>query len=145
MNLNTIINSIKGYFTNHAMVNGANVTLDDDDFNALVDLSYPVVNIQYIDTDVSNNLLTHNFKIVIGDLTNPNIQAIDFEIYSDCIQISEDFFGWLDTIYDFDWSKSTNLQPFTDSNTDRVSGIVFTISLAVRRAVNQDCVAPHKN
>lgn len=143
--LNQILTQIEDYFQTHALVNGVNITLDDDDFNALVDLSYPVVNIQYLDTDVNERLLIHNLKVTIGDLTNPNVELLDISIYSDCIQIAEDFFGWLETQYGFDWNKNTNIQPFSDSNTDRVSGIVFTMAISTFRKINADCAAPHKD
>lgn len=143
MTLNKIIDELKVYFESHLMINYVVVTNDDDDFNALSDISYPVVNIQYLDTIVTSTLLTHNFKIIIGDLTNPNIQLIDYNIYSDCIQIADDFFGWLENNFSYDWDKNTTIDNFTDSNVDRVSGIVFPLSLSVRRGINSDCIAPH--
>lgn len=142
MTLNQIFTSLKTYFKRHALVNGVNVTIDNDDFNALTGIEYPVVNIQYIDTGVSGDLLNHNFKIIIGDSTNLNVQLIDIEIFSDCIQIADDFFGWLNTQYDFDWNKNTALLPFVDTNSDRTSGIVFTLVLTTYRIVDNVCQTP---
>lgn len=152
MTLNTIIVRLKSYFEKHAMINTTSITLDDSYFNSITDIIYPVVNIQFINTDVTDTSFIHNFKIIIGDQTNPNITGIDFEIYSDSIQVAEDFFGYLNEAFDFEWIKVSSLQPFYDSNVDRISGVVFTVKLVVRRRVlsnievpNQDCVTPHKN
>jgi len=145
MTLNEIIVALKAYFNNHSFINTVNVTMDDSDFNAVNDIVYPIVNIQYLDTDVSDISLSHNFKIAIGDLTNPNVELIDIEIISDSIQVADDFFGWLDNQYDFDWNKNTSLQPFSDSNVDRISGVVFQITVSVNRKLDSDCLAPHIN
>lgn len=139
MTLNSIINRLKSYFESHPQVNTSNVTIGDDDLNAINNITYPLVNIQYIDTDVSYKKMQHNFKIIIGDLTNPNVIGIDYEIFSDCLQISGDFIGWMDDNYDFDWVKVTNIQPFQDDNVDRISGVVFTIGVITYVGTNISC------
>lgn len=139
MTLNQIIKEIRGYFELHILVNTANVTIGDDDLNAINNIIYPLVNIQYLDTDVTDKRMQHNFKIIIGDLTNPNVLGIDFEIYSDCIQIAGDFFSWMEDNYKLDWIRSTNIQPFQDDNGDRISGIVFTIGVITFIGTNISC------
>ena len=139
MTLNQVINSLKNYFESHPLVNTTNVTLDDADFNAINNLVYPVANIQYIDTDVNDKRFQHNFKIIVADLTNPNIEGIDFEIFSDTLQIVGDFTSSLENNYDYDWIKTTNIQPFQDSNVDRISGVVFTIGIITFIEKNIDC------
>jgi hypothetical protein len=136
MTLNQVLESIKAYFEAHPQVTDVTLSLGDDDFNAVTGLTYPVVDIQYVDTDVVEQRFQHNLKIIIGDLTNPNIPGIDFEVYSDRLQVAGDFFHWLEDNYDFDWVKTTSIQPFTDSNVDRVSGVVF--SLGVFTWINRD-------
>lgn len=142
MTLNKIINVLKNYFESHLMIRGVSVTLDDANFNAISDTQYPVANIQFVDSDVTATQFRYNFKIIIADLTNPNIEDIDFEIYSDCLQIASDFFGYLNTIYDFDWTKTASVVPFSDGNVDRISGVVFTISLITFPVSDPNCVAP---
>lgn len=139
MSLNEVISLIKTYFENHPLINTTNVTLDDADFNAINNILYPVVNIQYIDTDVVERRFQHNFKIIIADATNPNIENIDFEIFSDCLQIAGDFTSSLDNNYNFDWIKTTSIQPFQDGNVDRISGIVFTMGIITFTNKQIDC------
>lgn len=144
MTLNQILTSLKTYFKRHALINGVNVTLDNDDFNALVGVEYPVVNIQYVDTPVSYPLSYHTFKITIGDLTSMNIQLLDIEIFSDCVQVAEDFFSWLELQEDYDWNKNTTINPFIDANGDRTSGITFTIVLSSYLQENVECQVPYR-
>jgi hypothetical protein len=140
MTLNQVIASIKQYFKNHPLIEDVMVSLGDDDLNAVTGLKYPLVDIQYLDTDVVDKRFQHNLKIIIGDLTNPNVTGIDFEIYSDCLQIAGDFFQWLENNFDFDYIRNTNVQPFTDSNVDRVSGVVFNIGIYTWLNGDIDCI-----
>jgi hypothetical protein len=140
MTLNQVIASIKQYFKNHPLIEDVMVSLGDDDLNAVTGLKYPLVDIQYLDTDVVDKRFQHNLKIIIGDLTNPNVTGIDFEIYSDCLQIAGDFFQWLEDNFDFDYIRNTNVQPFTDSNVDRVSGVVFNIGIYTWLNGDIDCI-----
>lgn len=139
MTLNEIINDIKGYFESHTLINTVNITIGDDDLNAIDGIVYPLVNIQYLDSDVLQKQIQHNFKIIIGDLTNPNILGIDYEIFSDSLQVAGDFYLWLDNNFNFDYIKTTNIQPFQDDNVDRMSGIVFTIGVVTYLGASIDC------
>lgn len=146
MTLNAITEQLKDYFNNHRLINTVNVTIGDDDLNAINNIIYPLVNIQYINSTIENTkYISHNFKIIIGDRTSPNVELIDMEIFSDTLQIADDFTGWLDTIYEFDWINNVSVEPFSDSNVDRVSGVVFTITILSPRLVNSDCLTPYKN
>lgn len=138
MTLNQVLVEIKDYFKNHPLINDVLLSTGDDDFNSQIGLTYPVVDIQYIDTDVLDKRFQHNIKIVIADLTNPNVDGIDFEIYSDTLQIAGDFFHWLENNYSFDWVKTTSIQPFNDGNVDRISGVVFNLGLFTW--INKDIV-----
>lgn len=139
MTLNQVLQEIKTYFKNHPLINDVLISTGDDDFNSVNNLIYPVVDIQYIDTDVVDKRFQHNLKIIIADLTNPNIEGIDFEIYSDTLQISGDFFHWLENNYNFDWVKTTSIQPFQDSNVDRTTGVVFNLGVFTWINKNIDC------
>lgn len=146
MTLNYITEQIKDYFNSHRLINTVNVTIGDDDLNAINNITYPLVNIQYINSSIDDTkYMSHNFKIIIGDRTSPNVELIDMEIFSDTLQIADDFTGWLDTIYEFDWLRNTSIEPFSDSNVDRVSGVVFTITILAPRLVNSECLTPYKN
>jgi hypothetical protein len=139
MTLNQVLIEIKNYFESHPLINDVLLSLDDSELNSINSLTYPIVDIQYVDTDVLEKRFQHNLKIIIADLTNPNVAGIDFEIFSDTIQIAGDFIQWLETNYDFDWIKTTNLQPFTDSNVDRTSGVVFNLGVYTWINKNIDC------
>lgn len=129
MTLNELIALLRNYFQTHPVIRSVSITLSDSDFNAINDQVYPTVNIQYVDTDIDRNRFTNNFKIIIADLTNPNVLDIDFEIYSDTLQVAGDFMNFIEGQMDIDYTRTSNLQPFQDSNVDRTSGVVFTIGL----------------
>lgn len=139
MTLNQVLQEIKTYFNNHPLINDTLISIGDEDFNSINNLTYPVVDIQYIDTDVVDKRFQHNLKIVICDLTNPNVEGIDFEIYSDTLQIAGDFFNHLEYNYNFDWVKTTSIQPFQDSNVDRTTGVVFNLGVFTWINKNIDC------
>lgn len=129
MSLNQVLQILKDYFESHPQVADVSLSLGDADFNAINNLTYPVADIQYIDTDVVGKRFQNNFKIILGDLTNPNVEGIDFEIYSDRLQVAGDFFQWAEDNYELDIIRTTSLQPFQDSNVDRISGVVFNIGV----------------
>lgn len=139
MSLNQVLEAIKAYFKAHPLISQVNITIDDDSFNALTGLTYPVVNLQYVDSDAVADRFQHNFKVIIADLTNPNVEGIDFEIYSDSLQIAGDFFHWLEDNYSFDAIRTTNFQPFTDSNVDRITGVVFNLGIFTWLNKNIEC------
>ena len=129
MTLNEILIDFKNYLQNHPLLESCSLTLSDEDFNALNSQQYPTSNIQYIDSTTVGTTFTHNIKIILADLSNPNVEDIDFEILSDLMRIAGDFFVYLDGDFRFDWTKTSNIQPFVDSNVDRMTGIVFTIGV----------------
>ena len=129
MSLNQVLEILKGYFNSHPQIADVSLSLSDSDFNAISNFTYPVADIQYIDTDVLDKRFQHNLKIILGDLTNPNVEGIDFEIYSDRLQVAGDFFQWAEDNYDLDIIRTTSIQPFQDSNVDRISGVVFNIGV----------------
>ena len=129
MTLNQVLDAINSYFNTHPLIKQVSLTIDDDDFNAVTAKEYPIVNIQYVDTDAVADRFQHNLKIIIADLTNPNVEGIDFEIYSDALQIAGDFFKFLEFNFTIDAVRTTNFQPFQDSTVDRISGVVFNLSV----------------
>ena len=139
LSLNQIKSNLLSYFTSHAQVKQI-VYGDDFKFNGERDLSYPVVNIEFLDASISQKLLNYNFKFVIGDFTSDNTEQQD-EVISDSLLIAEDFFSFLQETEGWVFSKSSSIQKFVDDSGDRVSGIVFRVVLSVVRSQNA-CSTP---
>ena len=140
LTLNQLKYKLIGFFESHAQVKSVKYE-DDFDFNAERNLTYPVVNIEYIDSNIADKMTSHNFKVVLGDLADGNVEGLDDEIVSDMHLIAEDFFTWLQYQNGFSFTRTTNIQKFLDDTHDRVSGIVFRITLSVRRSQNE-CSTP---
>lgn len=135
LTLNQIKQLIVGWLNSHAQLNSVYYE-DDFDFNAERNINYPVCNIEYIESNLNNKAMNHSFKITLADLINDNIVGIEDEIYSDMLQVAEDFFTWLQNFEGFEASKSTNIQKFVNDTGDRTAGIVFRIILSVIRPQN---------
>lgn len=140
--LNQVRNIIKGFFDNHALVNGV-YTLQDFDFAAERNLEYKVVNIEYIDTSINTNVYTHNFTITIADITLQDSPVMEDDVVSDSIEIAEDFITWMERTQFQLGITTNNLKPFYDTNGDRVCGIVFNTGIDVIRKKNY-CDVPAK-
>ncbi len=137
-----ITNKLQNFFETHAQINTVKVE-SDFDFNAESALIYPVVNLAYIDSNIANKAMNHRIEVTIADLVNKEIEQHDLQIESDALLIAEDFFAWLQEQMDFDFQKSTSIQPFADNAADRTSGVVFTITLQTIRPQNT-CQIPEK-
>lgn len=140
--LNQIKHLLLEFFNSHGQVASV-LYLDDFDFNSERNLTYPAVNIEYIDSTVRNKETLHSFKVVLADLVNQNIDGHEDEIFSDLLLIAEDFFTWAQESYDFDFQKSVNIQKFQDDTGDRTSGLVYRFQLKVIRSQNI-CSIPKK-
>lgn len=143
MTLNDLKILIKDFFNGHAQINSV-YYCDDFDFNAERSIDYPVANIEYLNSNISNKTVNHNFKIVIADLTEPDNTDMEDTVHSDSLQIAEDFFTYLQN-YEVGifFNKTSTINKFTDDTGDRVSGIVFTVSLSLIRPMNR-CNMPTK-
>ena len=128
------------YFKAHALINSVFYE-DDFDFNAERSIDYPVANIEYLNSNISNKSMNHNFKIVLADITEPENNEMEDNIHSDALQIAEDFFTYLQNYEGFSFDKSSSINKFTDDTADRTAGIVFTIQLSVIRPQNR-CNTP---
>src|SRR5690348_66580 len=128
LTLNQLNKKLTQFFQNHKQINQV-IFSSDFDFASNRSLSYPVVNIEYMDASIQGDKVNHNYKVVIADLIDTNVEGSEYEIISDASLIAEDFFTYLQTcIYDFDFNRSSNIQNFTDDNGDRTAGIVFPVS-----------------
>lgn len=128
------------FFEHHSQTNST-VYADDFNFNAEQFLIYPVANIEYLESNISGKNNTHSYKIVLGDLIDPNIKGHADEIQSDMMLIAEDFFSWAQDFEGFDFQKSVNIQKFADDTDDRTAGLVFKCQLSTIRAQNT-CATP---
>ena len=138
--LNQIKYKLIDFFKKHKQINHVSYS-ESFDFSAERNLSYPAVNIEYMQSSMQGKKMIHSFNIVIGDLIDADNGRTDDEIYSDALQITEDFFTYLNEDYSFELSKNSSIQKFADSNGDRVSGVTFTVSLIAMRHQNK-CIIP---
>jgi hypothetical protein len=142
LTLNQIKEILVDFFNEHAQVNTV-IYADDFDYNAERNQLYPAINIQYLSSNISNKTINHTFKFVyLNYLTEGNIN-LNNEIYSDGIQIAEDFFSFIGDYEGIIFSKSSNIQKFKNDTGDMVAGIVFTLIISVMRPQNK-CVIPKK-
>lgn len=140
--LNQIKNLFIDFFEKHGQITTV-LYLDDYDFNADRNLSYPVVNIEYKDSNIRGKETSHSFAITLVDLVDQNIEGHEDEIYSDMLLIAEDFFSWAQESYDFNFQKSVNIQKIQDDMGDRTSGLFFRFQVTVIRSQNI-CSIPKK-
>lgn len=138
--LNQIKTSLQDWFKNHKQVKHL-FWGDVSDYNAAKDKEYVSVNIEYINSNLTDVFMNHNYRISIGDLVNPNYPEMDDEAISDAMSIAQDFFAVFELKEEFNLVLSSNIQPFTESTTDRMSGVVFRIALQVPRKPNE-CAVP---
>lgn len=138
--LNQIKTLLKEWFTNHLQVRHF-YWGDVSDYSAVKDKEYVSVNIEYINSNLTDAFMNHNYRISIGDLANPNYPEMDDEAISDAMSIAQDFFAVFELKEEFNLVLSSNIQPFTESTTDRMSGVVFRIVLQVPRKPNE-CAVP---
>lgn len=142
LTLNNLKYILKGWFENHAQINNV-FYCDDFDFNAERNIQYPVANIEYVSSNISNKTINHVFKFVIGDLVKPDDTDMEDNVHSDALQIAEDFYTFLQNYEGFSFNKTSTINKFTDDTSDRAAGIVFTITLSVIRPQNR-CSTPTK-
>ena len=135
LTLNQLKLILKDFFESHGMINSV-YYFDDFDFAAERNISYPVANISYLNSNMSTKTLNHNFKVVIADICQPDNNDMQDNIHSDSLQVAEDFFTFLQNYEGFNLKRTTSINKFNDSNGDRTSGIVFTITLEVIRPMN---------
>lgn len=133
---------MKYFFENHGQINSI-YYCDDFDFNAERSIDYPVTNIEYLNSTITDKTTNHNYKVVIGDLTKPDDTEMEDNVHSDCLQVAEDFYTYLYNYEGLIFNKTSTINKFTDDTGDRASGIVFTITLSVIRPQNW-CSTPTK-
>jgi hypothetical protein len=144
MTLNQIKNVLVTWFENHGQITSV-YYCDDFDFNAERNIRYKTVNIEYLNSAISNTTTNHNYKFVIADLVIGDSNDQQDEIHSDCLSIAEDFFTYLQNQDDeeFFFNLSSSITPFKNDTGDRTAGIVFTLQISTIRRQNI-CDKPQK-
>jgi hypothetical protein len=140
--LNQVKNILKNWFDNHGMISSV-YYLDDFDFNSSRNIIYPVVNISFQNSNISNNVLYYNFQITLASMVNVDNSNDEDNVKSDMIQIAEDFYTYIQNYNGLIFNKISTLNPFTDDTADRTSGIVFNIGIGTIRKQNR-CDTPTK-
>ena len=142
LSLNQIKQRLIDFFEGHAQINTV-IYADDFDFNAYPDIVYKVVHIQPVNTIVRTNEIIHQFKIMIADIEDPLNATSEFDLYSDCELIANDFLAFFgdDDYPDIIMDTNTTFQPFSESGTDRTAGVVFTAAIRQTRYINP-CTIP---
>lgn len=142
MTLKQITKIIIDFFEAHLMVNS--VTRHSvKGFIGNRDKVYSVANIEFLDSSINGKIRTDSFQITLADLLTPS-KDNEFDIYSDTLEIAEDFFTHLQYNPEFTFNKSVNSQKFTEEDGDLIAGITFKISLQTVRAQNE-CNTPLKD
>jgi len=141
--LNQLKHTLVNWFKSHGQINDV-YYLTDFDFNSERHIKYRGVNITYQESNLQGDFINHLYTVVIADLVEFDNPEMQDEIHSDSLQIAEDFFAWLQTQYDFDFTITSSVQPFIDDTADRAVGVSFTIELAVARD-NNVCQIPSDN
>jgi hypothetical protein len=132
------------YFNNHQLIENV-YYMDNFDFQAITASDYPICNIEYLNSSISRNVMFHNYKFVIGDITSPDNIDMEDNIHSDSLGVAEDFYTFLQNTYTgIIFDKTSTIQKFTDDAGDRISGIVFTCKLGTIRKQNI-CDTPVRN
>lgn len=135
LTLNQAKKLLVDYFVGHAQIKQV-IYGNDVEFNADRQISYPVCNIEYLNSDVTGKLLNYNYNIVISDITQPENTEMEDNVISDALQIAEDFLSYLEYTEGFIFNGSSSLEPFVDDTGDRTSGISFTVSIGTIRNQN---------
>lgn len=140
--VNQYIKLIEDFFSKHNMINTVLVG-SDYDFNAMPDVVYPVVNIEYITQNIQNTTIADQFEITIADLLDENVPKSEYRIYSYCNQIADDTITYFGNQYDVDYDVNENnisIQKF-NNNVDGTAGCVFILTFNQFREAN-NCITP---
>ena len=140
MTLNNLKQILTSFFESHSMINTV-LFGDDWKLNSERKNIYPLVNIEYINSQFNNKFMSHNFRIVVCDLMDIGTDNQVDEIFSDSLQIADDFSSFIQEQEGIVWNRSGQINKLIDDTGDRVAGVYFNISLNVMRSMNE-CQIP---
>lgn len=146
LTLNQISQKLINFFENHSQINTV-IYADDFDFSAYPDITYRVVHIQSVDSQIRGKEILNRFKIMIADIEDPQNENSEEEIWSDSALIASDFLSFFgdDDYPDFILDTDTSLQQFSESGSDRTAGIVFTTTVRQTREINPCTIPTNEN
>lgn len=127
------------WFSKHKQIQTV-LNLDDYEFEAERDVTYPVANVEYISSGVSDKMNNRTFLIKLGDLAGSDAR-VQNEVISDMEQIADDFTSFCQDREGWVFRKNTTFDPFKDGGGDRVSGVTFSVVLGTVRPQN-NCATP---
>jgi|GEM_PF-5214602 len=131
---NQIKNSLINYFNSIEQV--TQVLHDDEfEFNANRELNYGfVVNLEKSDPFEQTKFMYYPYVITIADLYNQNYPEMKDDIQNDALLIAKDFVRWVKNVENGilgNLISNVTYNYFTDSNDDRIAGVVFNVSIPV--------------
>lgn len=136
INLNLLTSLVQEFFENHKLINTTTV-LNALDFKAVPSTNYPIVNIEPVESNYADNLVSQGFLITIADIMNvKHIGEGNFRIMDHTQRVANDAILYLQNQLDFDASTNITVNVFEDDNSDRVAGVVFRINLIYFRDTN---------
>lgn len=142
MNIKQYLYLLKGFYKSHKQINTVK-SGNQFQFNAKSNIVYPIANIEYITQNTYSTAKVYQFLITIADIFDPNLEASEEDIYSDCNQIADDtldyFFNQDNGIYTI--NETATIAPFNNGHNDRVCGCSFLISFSEYRTADT-CIIP---
>lgn len=143
---------INDFFSNHKGIEHIYFG-NDADYSSIANKRYRSVQIEFLQVNPTVYKRTYSYAIAISDLKTINTGEISTDLYmqnqiSDCIEIMEDFFDFLNWQLTTDLTFSPQFEytiiPFDDEGGDRTVGVVANIQLVMQKNSNT-CFIPLKN
>jgi len=147
MTLNQIITRLQKIAEAHRLINHFFIG-SYDDFKASKDIEYPCLFVELQEQgtiDKSTKQITFNFRFWFLDLLNVATESKEneFELYSDLLQIAQDYLALLHNPDYDDWtiSQSNQLSFGSYQLQDVTAGVDARISISIRNLTNR-CQVP---
>jgi len=146
--LNAIEQYFNDWFKNHLMLNSYFIFEGDFDFNGERNILYPTVNVEWMTSTIVPNsagddITNHVFKVTIADTALPDNLRQENNIFSDALQIAEEFLYSIKKTPYFMYGGNTVISKFVDDNPDRTSGIWFNVVIGIKQP-SKRCSTPTK-
>jgi len=127
MNAKQYTRLIKSFFKSHALINTVK-SGNQFNFNAKIDIIYPVANVEFLKSGVRDNNKTYQYLITVADKFDPNLEDSEEDIYSDCGEVCEDIITFFaNQEGDFIIDENANIEKFNNGHTDKVCGRSFVL------------------
>lgn len=110
---------LEDFFNTHKQINQVYYG-NDSDLNAIEEKNYPLCQIEYLGSPISNRNIQYRFNITIQDLYNGDFPETEIEIHDFAILVIRDFIAFLN-LNQIDF-YSGNINVFKDSDDDITAG-----------------------